>query len=288
VTEARLVTSADGTPIAVFELGGNGPLVLLVHGTTADHTTWRVSGPLLSARFRVLAVDRRGRGASGDRPDVYTIEREFDDLAAVADVLAAETGAPVDAVGHSYGGRVALGAALRTPSLRRIVAYESAPTDGGPSYLPEGLRDRLAGLLAAGDLEGMLGAFMTDVVGMTLEDLERYRSDPVWPLRVAAAPTILREVDGEATAAASLDVLGRVTNPVLQVLGGASLPSFAQAVRALDARLPDGRVVVIEGARHAAHHTHADAFVAAVGAFLANPAIASGRLGFTAGGLTSR
>jgi pimeloyl-ACP methyl ester carboxylesterase len=56
---------------------------------------------------------------------------------------------------------------------------------------------------------------------------------------------------------------------VLQVLGGESLPVFGEATIALDERLPDGRVIVIEGARHAAHHTHPTAFVAAIAAFLA-------------------
>jgi pimeloyl-ACP methyl ester carboxylesterase len=59
-----------------------------------------------------------------------------------------------------------------------------------------------------------------------------------------------------------------VTAPVLQVLGSASLPAFGEAVRKLDARLADGRVFVIEGAKHAAHHTHAERFVAEVSAFL--------------------
>ena len=75
-------------------------------------------------------MDRRGRGDSGDGdgdPARYAIAREFDDLAAVADALAEETGGPVDVVGHSLGGRIALGASLRTPAIRRVVAYESAP-----------------------------------------------------------------------------------------------------------------------------------------------------------------
>ena len=57
-----------------------------MHGSTADHTTFRVVGPRLARRFRVHAIDRRGRGASGDAP-AYAIEREFEDLAAVADAV---------------------------------------------------------------------------------------------------------------------------------------------------------------------------------------------------------
>jgi pimeloyl-ACP methyl ester carboxylesterase len=111
---------------------------------------------------------------------------------------------------------------------------------------------------------------MTEVVGMTAAELDAYRTNPVWPARVAAAPTIPRELEAEATAAASLDALGRVRQPVLQLLGSASLPVFREATMALDQRLADGRIVEISGAKHAAHHTHPDEVVEAVRAFLAN------------------
>jgi pimeloyl-ACP methyl ester carboxylesterase len=110
--------------------------------------------------------------------------------------------------------------------------------------------------------------FMTEVVGMSDIDLARFRTDPVWPTRVAAAHTILRELEAEMEPAASLEALGAVRQPVLQLLGGASLPVFHQATWALDAILANGRVVTIDGARHGAHHTHPDAVAAAVEAFV--------------------
>ena len=264
---SRHVISADGTPIALFSTG-DGPPLILVHGATADHTTFRVVGPLLAPHFRVHAMDRRGRGDSGDAP-VYGIEREFEDVAAVAEALASDVGRPVDVVGHSYGGRCALGAALRTDAVRRVVSYEGAPTPPGTSYHPPGIETRLRDLLAAGDRDGALAAFMTEVVGMPAEDLAAFRENPIWPVRAAAAGTILRELEAEADPAASLDCLGEVARPVLQLLGGESLPVFRDATDALDARLADGRIVVIHGARHAAHHTHPDAFVSAIRTFLA-------------------
>jgi pimeloyl-ACP methyl ester carboxylesterase len=103
---------------------------------------------------------------------------------------------------------------------------------------------------------------------MPADDLAAYRADPIWPVRVAAVHTTLRELEGEASPAASLDALGDVRQPVLQLLGGASAPVFRAATLALDARLPNGRVTVIDGARHAAHHTHVDAFVGAIRTFL--------------------
>jgi pimeloyl-ACP methyl ester carboxylesterase len=269
----RHVRSADGTLIAIFESGtaepGTRPLVL-VHGTTADHLTFRVVGPMLAQRRRLHAMDRRGRGASGDGP-AYAIEREFEEVAAVADAVAAETGGPVDVLGHSFGGRCALGASLLTPAVRRVVCYEGAPAPVDRPYQPAGLADRLRTHLARGDREAVLETFMREVVGIDDAGMARFRADPVWPLRVAASPTILRELEAERSPAASLDALAGVGVPILQVLGTASLPAFHEATSALDARLARGSVVRIEGAAHAAHHTHPDAFVAAVEGFLDQP-----------------
>ncbi len=300
----RFVRSRDGTPIAVFSSGPPGradagagptpetgpgagptpetgpgpgalaPPVVLVHGTTADHLTFRVVAPLLGTRYRLHAIDRRGRGDSGDAPNSYTVEREFEDVAAVADAIAAETGGPVDVVGHSFGGRCALGAALRTTSIRRVVCYEGAPPasrDLASAYEPPWLLPALAADLADGDLEGLLERFMRTVVGMDDAGMARLQADPVWPLRVAAAPTILRELAASNDHAAGLDALGAVTIPVLQILGSASSAAFARNTAALDRRLAHGSIVRIGGAAHAAHHTHPSEFVADVEAFLDAP-----------------
>jgi pimeloyl-ACP methyl ester carboxylesterase len=267
---SRLVASSDGTPIAVFSTG-SGPALILVHGTTADHRTWRVLGPMLAPRRTVHAVDRRGRGDSGDGDGPYSIGLELDDLAAVADALAGETSGPVDVLGHSLGGRIALGASLRTPSIRRVVAYESAP--GSTMRAPgerDDLLDALRADLASGDNDALLARFMTETVGMPPADLAAFRADPIWPLRAAAAPTIVRELDAaDAAPEVSMDTLAAVHVPVLQVAGSASPASFRQGAAALDARLADGRLVIIEGARHAAHHSHPAELLAHVEAFLA-------------------
>jgi pimeloyl-ACP methyl ester carboxylesterase len=263
----RRILSRDGTPIAVFHEGA-GPPILLVHGTAGDHTTFRVLGPMLAQTRAVWAMDRRGRGASGDTLP-YSIEREFEDVATVADALAADAASPIPVFGHSYGGRCALGAALLTNAVARVICYEGAPAGPGRTYHPSGIEARLAANLAAGDGDALLATFMTEIVGMTGPELEAYRANAVWPVRVAAAGTIPRELAAEASEAASLDRLGGVRQPVLQLLGSASLPVFREATAALDARLADGRVVVIEGAKHAAHHTHPDAVLDAVLSFIA-------------------
>ena len=265
----RLVRSSDGSPIAVFSAGA-GPALVLVHGTTADHRTWRVLGPMLAPRHAIHAIDRRGRGDSGDGGGPYSIGLELDDLAAVADVLAEESGGPVDVLGHSLGGRIALGATLRTPSIRRVIAYESAPgsTLRAPSERDE-LLEALRADLAGGDNDALLARFMTEAVGMPPADLAAFRADPIWPLRSAAAPTIVRELDAaDAAPEVSMDALAAVRVPVLQVAGSASPSSFRRTAADLDARLADGRLAIIDGARHAAHHSHPTELLALVEAFV--------------------
>jgi pimeloyl-ACP methyl ester carboxylesterase len=278
----RLVRSRDGTGIAVFEVlpvspaGDRAahPPVLLVHGATADHTTWRAVGPAFAASRRVFAMDRRGRGDSGDGP-AYAIEREFEDVAAVAEALGSESieGA-VDVAGHSYGGRCGLGASLLAGAIRRLVVYEGAPVPPGITYRPPGLVEAVRDALAAGDDERALMSFLAGIVGMSDAALEAYRRDPVWPARVRAAHTILREIEAEASPPASLEALSAVTVPVLLLLGSISRSPFRIGTDALAAVLRAARVAVIDGAAHAAHHTHAAEFVAVVERFLDVPAAA--------------
>jgi len=70
-------------------------------------------------------MDRRGRGASGDA-GAYAIEREYEDLAAVAEGLAQEFRCPgVDVLGHSYGGGVAMRVADQHPDRIRGLILSS-------------------------------------------------------------------------------------------------------------------------------------------------------------------
>ena len=136
------------------------PLVL-VHGTGGAYAGWESILPAIEKQFRVFAVDRRGRGESGEAR-TYAIEREFEDVAAVVDSIGAE----VNLLGHSFGGICALEAALLIPRLRKLVLYEPPlPVPGVPIYR-EGIIDRLEALLDAGDRTAVLTTFMREVVRM--------------------------------------------------------------------------------------------------------------------------
>ena len=119
------VVGADGVGIGLLS-AGSGPPLLLVHGGVGQIERWEPLWDRLAARWSVTAMDRRGRGSSGDGVG-YAIEAEFADVTAVASALAEQAGRPVDVFGHSFGATCTLGAAGRAgPSgpSGRLVLYE--------------------------------------------------------------------------------------------------------------------------------------------------------------------
>jgi pimeloyl-ACP methyl ester carboxylesterase len=261
------VASPDGTKIAVYVSGAGRPLVV-VPGTTSDHTTWRFVLPLLEPHVAVHAVDRRGRGRSGDGPD-YTLAMEYADVAAVVDTAAAASGSPVDLLGHSYGGNVAFGAATLTANIRRLVLYEGwpAPNIAHRAIAPD-LLDRLESLLARERPERMLETFYRDIAMMSEEEIAGLKAAPTWPARVAAAHTVPRELRAFGAQVFDPSLAAKISAPVLLLVGGESPDQIKADPEAVAAALPNARIRVLEGQAHIAHLSAPEAFAAEVMLFL--------------------
>ena len=255
-------TSKDGTTIAC-EKTGSGPPLVLVHGTTADHTRWAPVLPALSNRFTTYACDRRGRGASGDGSSSYAMEREFEDVAAVVDGI----GGPVDLLGHSYGALCALEAAVLARNLRRLVLYEP-PIPAGMPITPAGVVDRLQALLDAGDKDGVVATFMREVPRVPPEQLEHMRALPAWQARVGAAGTVPRELRAHDRYLLAPEKFKDLKVPVLLLLGGESPPFFRAALERVQAAVPSARIVVLQGQQHVGMDTAPDLFAREVIHFL--------------------
>jgi pimeloyl-ACP methyl ester carboxylesterase len=255
------VRSSDGTPIAVWRSGAGRPL-LLVHGTTADHQRWAAISSQLEQNFTVYAMDRRGRGASGDAPD-YDLMREAEDVAAVVETI----DEPVSILGHSFGAICSLEATLLTDKVSRLILYEPPIPTGLPAY-PPGAPDRMQGLVHDGELEAALEIFFREVVRMPENEFAVFRQLPVWKVRVSLAPTIPREMVFDRSYTFNAQKVADLTMPVLLLLGGDSPPLFGRGIEAVDAALPNSQVVVLPGQQHVAMDTNPELFLEEVLRFL--------------------
>ena len=240
------VRTSDGGMIAVW-LEGDGPPLVLVHGSTGSHKGF---GPLIGElrdEFTLFAMDRRGLGASPDGPG-YSAEREFGDVAAVVDAVASRTGEPVVLFGHSWGADCALGAASQLPSLRALVLFE--PSLGlqvtSPAFI-----DRLEERLAAGDNEGVVVEMYTDI-GMTEDEIAVRRAAADWPDKVAAAPTLAREfrIEQGRNWQRVSGSFAEISVPTLLITGSESPPNLAEVTSRTAAAIPNAQVRVLAGEGH--------------------------------------
>jgi pimeloyl-ACP methyl ester carboxylesterase len=253
------VKSADGTPIA-FDRGGSGPLLLLIHGAVADHTTtWRLVRPLLEEHFTVCAMDRRGRGDSGDGP-VYSLQREAEDIAAVVTAL----GESVHVFGHSYGALCALESARLCDAIATLVLYEGVPLSGANLYDTTAI-ERLESAVARGDNEAALLILLREIVEMPDEEIAILRSrDEVWQRRVSNTVRLPRELRTEVAYVFEPARFASLKVPIVFFVGAASPARELHNARGVAAALADARVVLLPDQQHAAMHMAPEAFAAAL------------------------
>ncbi len=258
------MTGADDVSIGLLT-AGSGPALLLVHGGMGRLEQWEPVWSTLAEHRQVTALDRRGRGSSGDT-EPYSLRKEFDDIAAVANHLAEEQDAPVDVFAHSYGATCALGAAARRAPFRRIALCEPP----GPQTVPREWVERATGLVSDGKPGRAMFSFITEIVGLSAERFEGYRNAPgahdVLPIVTATLPR-------EAEALTSVDLLGlaaQVTAPVLLLLGTKSPPWAGEITRALAATLATAELVSLPDQGHDAIDSAPDLIVSELRRFFDN------------------
>lgn len=230
------------------------PTVVVVHGAMDRAASFGRMARHLDD-LEVVRYDRRGYGRSA-AVGIGTLADHVDDLLAVVGDRA------VTVFGHSIGGVVALVAAQRAPErVTSVLAYE-APTPwldwwpGAPRVAPE-------------DPAEEAEAFMRRAIG------DRY-----WA-RLGARTRAERRAEGPALVA-DLDSLegpapfdpAAVSVPVLAACGSETTWWHERAARWLGDEVPDGQLVVVDGATHGVHLSHPTA-----AAHLVRRAVAAGPQG---------
>jgi pimeloyl-ACP methyl ester carboxylesterase len=269
----------DGIDIAYVDSGGDGPPLVFVHGLSSYTAYWEYQLPAFAKKYRVLALDLPGYGASA-RPDAPCTPPWYADLVSSwMDVV----GAPrATVIGHSMGGQIALTLALNHPGrvsalvLSAPAGFESF-SDGERAWMKSYWHEGRA--LESSEME-VRAAFTQAVFNVTDDGVERLLEERV---RMGKTP----EFRGTSVAV-SRSIAGMVDFPVKDRLGELAVPTLI--VYGTDDRMipnpilhggrtrgiaeigheaiADSELVMIPGAGHTVHHDAADAWNEAVEAFL--------------------
>ncbi len=273
--------TVDGVETQYLEAGA-GPPLLLLHGHEQSATTWRWVIPALARTHRVLALSLPGHGQSGPAAGVHAPGADLAPFVA-AFLVAAGVEAPVDLVGHSAGGAIALRLALADPArIRTLTLVDSA-----------GLGREVHPLLAVDTLPG-IGELAVMISRMPGGDLARTSMSAAMlfaqPWRVPAdffaEQHALARRPGQLEASTAMAramfgpygqrqiLLGRLpdlTTPTLVMWGDRDYLLPVQQARAAVKILPDGQLSVFPDCGHLPHIEQPDRFAAELGAWLVVP-----------------
>lgn len=263
-----------------YRRSGVGPPLILLHATLSSSAQLQPLADLLATSFTVIAVDRRASGETrppgSPQAGPIDVGVHVDDLAAI---LAAERVGPVLAVGHSYGGCLALElSARRSELVAGSWVYEPPYAPVGPPPVRAALADVARQTAAAGRRGGSgaaAEAFLSAVGGTgTLQGLSRAARQRVRLAGSAAlADAALRGLDRAG--------LGGIRCPVVIATGSASPSVYAAIAEALVERIPGAVIDPIQGAAHGAPIVRPGLIAAVIMAFAAR----SGWLGPKPAGL---
>ena len=229
-----------------YHVTGTGPAVVLIHGFGLDMRMWDPQVGPLADRFRVVRYDCRGFGASGpfDPAVPYT---HAGDLVALLDHL--DIGEAVLA-GLSFGGRVALQAALADPARVRGLALLDTVLDGVPWDPPSA---RAMDEVARRVQEAGVLAGREAWLAHPLFAAARERPDLAAALAAMVAGYPGQHwlgQDPHRETRPPIDVLEGICVPALVAVGERDVPGFREMSAVLARRIPGAAYRVVAGAGH--------------------------------------
>ncbi len=259
-------------PFRTWTVGGARP-VLALHCSLAHSGAWAGLAQRLSG-VTVTAPDQIGHGRGRDWDGVADLHGDVTrDSIAVAEALA--NGAPIDLIGHSFGGTVALRVALERPDLVRSltlvepVIFAAAKSAEDPAYGPFRAHHLEFADLVRRNMRPQAAAMFHGIwgTGDAFADLpaktQSYMIDRIH-LIVAQNPVLLDDAAG-LLRYMGLESLGIPT----VLIDGALSPLIINAVQSeLMRRLPMASRLTVPGAGHMVSITHVDIVAKAVQAHL--------------------
>jgi pimeloyl-ACP methyl ester carboxylesterase len=251
----------DGVNLAYEELGNGSPAALLLHGTAG--AVWGELPAELAEEQRTIWYHRRGFGASA-HPPIKDQARHTADAAALIERLDA---APAALVGWSMGGVISLHLGVTRPDLVRAIVLVEPPFQVRKHPNARMLRQIGGAQIVRrfkGDREAALRfvRFATEYSdgGNGFDE-----SPPEGRAAVLAnASTIMRELDSGTGEHIKTADLGRISCPVVCLVGERTGPMYAGAAERIRKALPSVRIERVPGGGHTLPLTHSASVVAAV------------------------
>lgn len=259
---AVAIAPATHRVVPFFREAGKGPGVVCIHSNASTSGQWRALIDLIAPKFHVLAPDSYDAGNGPHWPSARVISLR--DEAELIEPVLARAGSPLSLIGHSYGGAVALIAAVTNPRrVRAMALYEPTlfallDAEKPASNDAQGIRDAVADATAAldaGDRDAAAERFIDYWMGEG-----SWRQTPESRKRpIAVSVTNLRRwAHALFTEPLPLDAVRSLDVPVLLMSGKRSTDSARGVARMLAATLPRVEFVEFEHLGHMAPVTDPD------------------------------
>lgn len=241
----RLANSSMGTVDCAYSIEGKGPPVLLVHGVGGRRQLWRGVTDRLKSEFQCISFDLRGHGESPRVAPDFELDDLVTDLEALRQRLGIEA---THVIGHSMGGMVAPAYARRHPE--RVLSVGLLST---AAFRTDEDRTRTRTVITAMREKGIHSALEILLQRWFTEDFMRSH-----PKVVEMRKRQLMEMDQEIYLNTFRIYAETEMSPWLQEIRAPALVMTGEfdagcnpRINAMMAeRLPDARLVILEGLRH--------------------------------------
>jgi magnesium chelatase accessory protein len=253
---------------------GEGPPLLLLHGTGASVHSWRDVMPLLAQTHAVTAIDLpRHAFTTGHDAYAMSLPAMAKEVAGLIEALALE---PAAIIGHSAGTAIALQLALAHGFAGPIVGLSAAlrPFPGPAAQI----FPALAKALFVNPFVPRLFAGTIDIAGGTQRFMWRSTHSRIDAAGMACYRALLKNPEhagGGLAMMANWDLpslrarMGDVRNPVLLVHGAKDPAIPLDWAKEAAGWLPEARLEVLPGLGHLAHEEAPDKAAALIAEFLA-------------------
>lgn len=259
----------DGRRIDCVD-SGSGPVLLFLPGSYSTPQAWRPIQKLLPPRFRMVTTSLCGYGGTEETRSSEDFDMQHE--VRLVEALARHIGEPVHLVGHSFGGAVAIAAALAGEvRIASLSLFEANPIDllrhCGQQALHDATMDVGRGFEAAVDAQE------PDAPGRIIDFWGGAGTFAAMPEAVQAycrttAPANVLDWQTVFSTPVTQSDCARLGMPVLLVRGGLANAQMIAMTDCLQGCLPDVRAEVVEGAGHFLITSHAQECARLLASFL--------------------